>query len=234
MPACEAIRATTSLSRSTAMAPVSRHARLFSSSVAKIASAPKTAPSMAPIFRATDATCAWNGAATVQRLPADTTSVEITMSPGRKCGASAPAIPKLIRQLARLAAFSTRTAVRSRSPAPITTGKPAARAILASAASPEVQSTVDRRCICTLPRRWNWLFSPADTRIGPPEADPRLSVDVVNIKSKRHVIAVAQHCNRHTLSRAAACGARGNGRGPHILAERSALNPESNLSRVAA
>ncbi len=155
IPACEAMRATTSLSRSTARAPVSRQARLFSSSVARIAFAPNTAPSKAPISRAREAARVWKPGSAVQRLSSDTTSVEMTTSPGRRCGASAPAMPKLIRQFARWTASSMSVAVRSRSPAPMTTGNPAARAIFASAARPEVQSTVDNRCIRTFPYSHN-------------------------------------------------------------------------------
>ena len=36
----------------------------------------------------------------VQRWSTDTTSADMTTSPGRKCGAKAPAMPKLIRQFA--------------------------------------------------------------------------------------------------------------------------------------
>jgi len=54
---------------------------------------------------------------------------------------SPPATPKLTRHLAWRTASRTSAAVRPGSPAPTMTWKPAALAILASAASPEVQST---------------------------------------------------------------------------------------------
>src|SRR5271168_1251799 len=75
------------------------------------------------------------------RLSVVTTFVEMITSPARSSGASAPEMPKLIRQFACRTAPSTRVVVRLRSPAPTTTEKPAARAIFASAASPQIQST---------------------------------------------------------------------------------------------
>src|SRR5947207_6758268 len=69
------------------------------------------------------------------------TSAERITLPGLRCGASPPATPKLTRHLACWAASSTSASVRPGSPPPTMTWKPAARATLASAARPEVQST---------------------------------------------------------------------------------------------
>src|SRR3954469_14739919 len=69
------------------------------------------------------------------------TSAERITLPGFRCGASPPATPKLTRHLACCAASSTSASVRPGSPPPTMTWKPAARATLASAARPEVQST---------------------------------------------------------------------------------------------
>src|SRR6266446_5612901 len=69
------------------------------------------------------------------------TSADRITWPGRRSGAKPPATPKLTRHFASRAAFSRRTIVRPWSPAPTMTGNPAARATLASAASPEVHST---------------------------------------------------------------------------------------------
>ena len=69
------------------------------------------------------------------------TSAERITLPGFRCGASPPATPKLTRHLACCAASSTSASVRPGSPPPTMTWNPAARATLASAARPEVQST---------------------------------------------------------------------------------------------
>src|SRR5215471_11268415 len=87
-------------------------------------------------------------ASTLQRCRSDTTSPETTTVPALRPGASPPAMPKLTRHFARAAAVSTSALVRSRSPAPTTTENPAARAILASTARPEVHSTVASGCVC--------------------------------------------------------------------------------------
>ncbi len=135
------MRATTSLSRSTASAPVSSQVRRFSSVLAMIREVPSTGPSTAPTLAASPAIRVRNNSSLCQRSPAASTSVEMTTSPARNCGARPPAIPKLTRQFACRTARSTSAAVRWRSPPPTTVEKPAARAILASAKSPVVQST---------------------------------------------------------------------------------------------
>ncbi len=124
--------------------------------------APSTGPSIAPIPAASAATRDRKASAACQRPASTTTSVEITTSPARNSGAKAPAMPKLTRQFACRAAFSTRAVVRSRSPAPTTVENPAARAILASAASPEVHSiaagNVDMTTSSRMGRRGRMLF----------------------------------------------------------------------------
>src|SRR5215472_11698705 len=87
-------------------------------------------------------------ASTLQRCRSVTTSPETTTVPALSPGASPPAMPKLTRHFVRAAAVSTSAFVRSRSPATTTTENPAARAILASTARPEVHSTVTSGCVC--------------------------------------------------------------------------------------
>jgi hypothetical protein len=127
-------------------------------------------------------------------------------------------MPKLIRQFARRTALSTRAAVRSRSPAPITTVNPAARAIFASAARPEVQSTVDNRCIRTFPNSYGSNAGPSDRIRTGLTSDPRLMVDNIKSEGKRHVIACrAAAASGETPSRPPGVWPWTKGRGPAHL-----------------
>src|SRR5579875_1463485 len=81
-------------------------------------------------------------------------------------------MPKLTRQLACGAALSTRLWVRSRSPAPTTTEKPAERAIFASAARPEVHRTAFGTLRMPQPPPFPHTPPAARSRLPPPPPPP--------------------------------------------------------------
>src|SRR6516225_5978235 len=164
MPSAVATRATISLSRSTARAWVVAQARFFSVCVARMDVAPNTSPSTAPIDRANWLNRQLTDGSIAQRWVPETTSPETTTVPTLSSGASPPAMPKLTRQSVFAAAVATSVAVRSRSPVPMTTENPAACAIVASTARPEMHPTLGPIPSCvlvTLNDRSETEFDPA-------------------------------------------------------------------------